>query len=72
MILTPMYGRTTRPRAMIWSPTSRSMLLGMANPRPRLRPLMSVFMPITLPSRLTSGPPLLPGLMEASVWMKSS
>jgi hypothetical protein len=27
--------------------------------------------PITLPSALISGPPLLPGLMLASVWMKS-
>ena len=27
-------------------------------------------MPITSPSRFTSGPPLLPGLMAASVWMK--
>ena len=28
-------------------------------------------MPITRPERLISGPPLLPGLMAASVWMKS-
>ena len=33
---------------------------------------MAVLMPITSPSRFTSGPPLLPGLMAASVWMKSS
>ena len=31
----------------------------------------SVLMPMTSPSMLTSGPPLLPGLMLASVWMKS-
>ena len=29
-------------------------------------------MPMTSPSRFTSGPPLLPGLMAASVWRKSS
>jgi hypothetical protein len=32
---------------------------------------MAVLMPMTLPSMLRSGPPELPGLMEASVWMKS-
>ena len=31
-----------------------------------------VFTPTTSPRVLTSGPPLLPGLIEASVWMKSS
>jgi len=29
-------------------------------------------MPISLPSRLTSAPPELPGLIAASVWMKFS
>ena len=28
-----------------------------------------VLIPITLPSRSTSGPPLLPGLIAASVWI---
>ena len=37
-----------------------------------LRLLMAELMPMTLPSRLTSGPPELPGLMAASVWRKSS
>ena len=31
---------------------------------------MAVFMPTTLPAMSTSGPPELPGLMAASVWMK--
>src|ERR1700727_2337406 len=31
---------------------------------------MAVFMPTTLPAISTSGPPELPGLMAASVWMK--
>ena len=45
----------------------------MANPTPSLPPLLdeiAVLMPMTSPSRLTSGPPLLPGLIAASVWMK--
>ena len=33
---------------------------------------MAVLMPITSPAMLNSGPPELPGLMAASVWMKSS
>ena len=33
---------------------------------------MAVEMPITSPAMLNSGPPELPGLMAASVWMKSS
>src|SRR5918911_351404 len=32
---------------------------------------MAVFMPMTFPSMFSSGPPELPGLIEASVWMKS-
>src|SRR5258708_36841131 len=31
---------------------------------------MAVFMPTTLPARSTRGPPELPGLIAASVWMK--
>jgi hypothetical protein len=33
---------------------------------------MAELMPITRPARSTSGPPELPGLMAASVWMKSA
>ena len=50
-------------------------LLAMARPtpwKPPVRLLMAELMPITLPSRLTSGPPQLPGLMAASVCRKSS
>ena len=31
--------------------------------------MIAVLMPITSPSRLNSGPPELPRLIEASVWM---
>jgi hypothetical protein len=44
----------------------------MAKPSPSLPPdcdRMKVLMPITLPSASTSGPPLLPGLIGASVWI---
>ena len=34
--------------------------------------MIAVLMPISSPRRLTSAPPELPGLIEASVWMKSS
>ena len=47
----------------------------MAKPKPIVAAAWSeaiqVLMPITSPSRLTSAPPELPGLMAASVWMKS-
>src|SRR5574341_872025 len=33
---------------------------------------IAVLMPIAWPRPLMSGPPLFPGLMDASVWMKSS
>src|SRR5258708_3692917 len=47
---------------------------GTAKPRPSLPPepvRMKVLMPTTSPSAFTSGPPLLPGLMGASVWMNT-
>ena len=53
---------------------SITMLIGMVKPMPSLPPLvlaMAVLMPITSPRRLSSGPPLLPGLMAASVCRKS-
>ena len=51
------------------------MLIGTAKPIPTEPPLrlkMAVFMPTASPLALISGPPLFPGLIEASVWMKSS
>ena len=44
---------------------------GMANPIPEAPPTIAVLIPMSCPSTLTSGPPELPGLIEASVWMKS-
>jgi len=53
---------------MNWAAMVFAVLIGMENPRPRLVPLMSALIPMTLPSMSQSGPPLLPGLIDASVW----
>ena len=56
------------------SATRLTRLIGMLKATPLLLPLceaMAVLMPMTSPSRLTSGPPLEPGLMAASVCRKS-
>ena len=53
----------------------RARLLGTAKPIPWYPPLwlkMPVLIPTSSPRVLTSAPPELPGLMAASVWMKSS
>jgi len=63
--------RRTRPVLRICSKTLRTMLLGAAKPRPSLPPdrdKIRVLIPTTRPSRSRRGPPLLPGLMLASVW----
>ena len=51
------------------------MLEGMAKPIPTEPPegeKIAVFTPTTLPSMENDGPPELPRLIEASVWMKLS
>jgi hypothetical protein len=45
---------------------------GTAKPMFSAPQLMAVAMPTTSPARLTSGPPELPKLIAASVWMKFS
>jgi hypothetical protein len=55
--------------------TPRAMLAGMAKPMPTFPPAgatIAVLIPTRSPRRLTNAPPLFPGLIEASVWMKSS
>ena len=52
--------------------TGTAISEGTAKPMPIEPPvgdMMAVLMPITSPPRLNSGPPELPRLMEASVWM---
>ena len=59
---------------MIWSTEDLAISDGMAKPAPANEPLfemMKVSMPISSPCASTSGPPELPGLIAASVWIKS-
>ena len=46
--------------------------MGIAKPMPWAPARTATLMPITSPSMLRSGPPELPGLMLASVWIRSS
>ena len=54
----------------------RAMSAGIAKPRPMLPAMeprglkLAVLMPTSSPLRFTSAPPELPGLIDASVWMK--
>src|SRR5581483_4412411 len=59
--------RVTLPRSMSWAVTRFTMLAGIAKPMPWPVATMAVLMPMTSPRRFSSGPPELPGLMEASV-----
>ena len=68
-ITTPSQPRVTAPLALSWGRICLAMLIGTANPMVLARGLMAVLMPMTSPLRLISGPPELPGLMAASVWM---
>ena len=55
--------------------TKIASLAGMANPKPTepvVGETMAVSTPMTSPLRLNNGPPELPWLIAASVWMKSS
>ena len=55
--------------------TRLAVLDGIEKPMPIEPPegeMMAVLMPTTSPAMLNSGPPELPRLMAASVWMKSS
>ena len=45
-------------------------LIGMAKPRPWASVETAVLMPMTRPLASSSGPPLLPGLIAASVWSR--
>ena len=68
---------TGSPSMSRWA-TNTTVSLGMAKPRPMLPPAkipplrIEVFMPITRPWRSASGPPELPGLIGASVWIMAT
>ncbi|KJU82530.1 hypothetical protein MBAV_005276 [Candidatus Magnetobacterium bavaricum] len=74
-MFTPSQPRTILPFFMRLSMTVLAMLVGMAKPMPWYPPLvenMAVLIPTSSPLMLTRAPPELPGLMAASIWMKSS
>ena len=57
-----------RPTAIAISEAASA--IGMAKPRPWASVETAVLMPMTLPVWSRSGPPLLPGLIAASVWSR--
>ena len=72
--LTPRKPRATRPDFRICSAIWRARLIGIAKPTFIATPglMIAELMPMTSPLKLKSGPPELPWLIAASVWMKSS
>ena len=73
-ILTPRYACRTSPVEMSCRAIERTVFEGMANPTPSEPPdSLSIwaFTPITRPRLSRSGPPELPWLIAASVWIVS-
>jgi hypothetical protein len=56
--------------ARAWRMIGRAMLIGIEKPMPFESLAIAVLMPTTAPVASRSGPPLLPGLIAASVWMR--
>ena len=74
-MVTPRRPCSTLPCFCSWSSTCIAMSIGTANARPWKPPewlKICEFTPMTSPFRLNSGPPELPGLTAASVWMKGT
>ena len=57
---------------MSWGTIRLAMLIGIAKQIPCAEWMIAVLMPITRPRLSSSGPPLLPGLSAASVWITLS
>src|SRR6266566_180146 len=49
---------------------SAALSIGIAKPRPSALEAVAVLTPMTSPDALRRGPPLLPGLIAASVWIR--
>ena len=64
----PIQERVTRPSRSSIGRICWTMAIGMAKPMPCPCALIAVLMPMTRPLVSSSGPPLLPGLIDASVW----
>ena len=63
------------PSAFNWSSENRTEVTGIAKPTPELLPELDAIcslIPISSPFASSSGPPELPGLIEASVWIALS
>ena len=74
-IVTPSQPRVTWPVEASCVRTGFARAIGIANPiptEPPLRVKIALLIPMAWPRVLMSGPPLLPGLIDASVWMKLS
>ena len=68
----PCHVRSTRSTVSSAATTSSTLSTGMAKPIPCAPARTATLMPTISPSMLSSGPPELPGLMLASVWIRSS
>ena len=66
----PIHGRVSASPFRAWSMIGRAMSIGMAKPMPDESVATAVLMPTTAPEASASGPPELPGLMAASVWIR--
>ena len=67
----PILGLNMRPYRMSWFTMRLTVSTGMAKPMPAEAPdgeYIAVLTPTSLPFASSSGPPLLPGLIDASVW----
>ena len=75
-VCTPRYARSIVAPRSSRGTTWRIVFDGTAKPTPTLPPppavRIAVLTPITRPSESSSGPPELPGLIAASVWMTFS
>ncbi len=63
----PNQGQAASPKIIISSVTFLATLEETEKPNPWAPSMIAVFIPITLPLRSINGPPLLPGLIAASV-----
>ena len=72
VISTPSQPLFVRPNSLSCDTIFLALFDGIAKPRPMLPPvcdIIAAFIPITSPWMLKSGPPELPLLIDASVWI---